>query len=54
MRYEPPGGRLGAALAKITGQSAEKQLADDLLRFKALMETGGVPTNEGQPRGGKE
>ena len=54
MRYEPPGGRLGAALAKITGQSAEKQLADDLLRFKALMETGEVPTNEGQPRGGKE
>jgi len=51
MRYDPPGGKLGAAFAKLTGQSAEKQIADDLFRFKSLMETGEVPTNEGQPRG---
>ena len=54
MRYNPPGGKLGAALAKITGQSAEKQIDEDLDRFKALMETGEIPTNEGRPRGAKE
>ena len=54
MRYNPPGGKVGVALSKITGQSADKQISDDLFRFKALMEAGEVPTNEGQPRGGKE
>ncbi|PWU14902.1 MAG: cyclase [Verrucomicrobia bacterium] len=54
VRYNPPGGKLGAAWAKITGQSAEKQIADELHRFKALMETGEIPTSEGQPKGGKD
>jgi uncharacterized membrane protein len=40
MKFSPPGGKVGAALAKLTGHSAEKELAKDLFRFKALMETG--------------
>jgi uncharacterized membrane protein len=42
LRYDPPGGKLGTAFAKLTGQSAEKQIAEDLARFKELMETGKI------------
>jgi uncharacterized membrane protein len=49
--YVPPAGRLGAAVAKLTGEEPELQLEDDLIRFKALMETGEVPTTVGQPTG---
>jgi uncharacterized membrane protein len=38
MRYNPPGGKLGAAVAKLTGHSAEEQISEDLNRFKDLME----------------
>ncbi len=49
--YVPPGGKLGAAVAKLTGEEPELQLEDDLMNFKALMETGEIPTTEGQPTG---
>jgi uncharacterized membrane protein len=39
LKYSPPGGKLGAFLAKITGQSAEKQIEHDLLEFKKMMES---------------
>jgi len=39
MKYSPPGGKIGAALAKMSGQDPEKELAEDLSRFKTLMET---------------
>ena len=42
LRYDPPGGKLGTAFAKLIGQSAEKQIAEDLSRFKDLMETGKI------------
>ena len=42
LEYDPPGGRLGALVAKLTRDSAGKQVADALRRFKALMETPGV------------
>jgi len=54
MKYSPPGGKVGVAIAKLTGQSAEKELAEDLFRFKALMESGEVPRTQGQPNGGKK
>ncbi len=38
MKYSPPGGKIGAAIARMTGQDPEKELAEDLSRFKALME----------------
>lgn len=52
MKYSPPGGKLGSMLAKLMGDDAEKQMADDLFRLKSLLETGEIPTTEGQPRGG--
>jgi uncharacterized membrane protein len=51
LEYAPPAGRVGAAFARLSGEEPEIQVADDLRRFKALMETGEVPTNTGQPTG---
>lgn len=51
MKYSPLGGKAGAAVAKLLGDSAEKQIAEDLFRFKSLMETGEMPTTKGQPIG---
>jgi uncharacterized membrane protein len=51
LRYSPPGGRLGSAIAKLFGEVPEQQIGSDLRRFKQLMETGEVATTEGQPSG---
>ncbi len=51
LKYDPPGGKVGAAIAGLFGQDAEQQLDDDLRRFKSMMEAGEVPTIQGQPRG---
>jgi uncharacterized membrane protein len=51
MQYRPMGGKFGAALAKVLGQSPEKQLKVDLYRFKQVMETGEVARTDGQPAG---
>jgi uncharacterized membrane protein len=51
MEYRPPAGRLGSAIAWLFGQEPEQQVEDDLRHFKQLMETGEIPTIEGQPRG---
>jgi uncharacterized membrane protein len=51
LEYAPPAGLVGAAVAKLTGEEPELQLEDDLMRFKALMETGEIPTTLGQPAG---
>jgi uncharacterized membrane protein len=51
LEYDPPGGRLGALVAKFTGDAAGQQVADALRRFKALFEAGEMPTTEGQPVG---
>lgn len=54
LEYNPPGGRLGALIAKLTRDSAGSQVYDALRRFKALMEAGEIPTIEGQPVGGPQ
>jgi uncharacterized membrane protein len=41
MKYSPPGGKLGAFLAKFMGDSAEQQMTEDLLRLKNLLEAPG-------------
>jgi len=46
LEYNPPAGTLGALVAKLFGEEPGIQVEEDLLRFKQLMETGGVtPTN---------
>ncbi|MBW4690979.1 MAG: SRPBCC family protein [Lyngbya sp. HA4199-MV5] len=47
--YNPPGGVLGSALAKLFGEEPEQQIGDELNRFKQLMEAGEIATTEGQP-----
>jgi uncharacterized membrane protein len=49
MKYEPPAGKVGALIAKLFGEDPERQIREDLLRFKQLMETGEIPTTAGQP-----
>jgi uncharacterized membrane protein len=51
LQYNPPAGKLGAAVAKLLGEAPEKQIAVDLLRFKQMMETGEIARTEGQPAG---
>lgn len=51
MQYNPPAGSLGAAFAKLFGKEPGLQIKEDLRRFKQIMETGEVPTVEGQPSG---
>jgi uncharacterized membrane protein len=51
LAYEPPAGKVGAALAKLFGEEPVLQLREDLRRFKQRMETGEVATTQGQPSG---
>ncbi len=51
MSYMPPGGKLGNAIATLFGKDPYQQLSEGLRRFKQLVETGEVPTTEGQPAG---
>jgi uncharacterized membrane protein len=53
IEYNPPGGAVGAAIAKLFGEEPEQQAGDDLHRFKQLMEAGEITTTEGQPSGRK-
>ncbi|HYP25401.1 MAG TPA: SRPBCC family protein [Blastocatellia bacterium] len=42
IEYNPPGGALGAGIAKIFGEAPEQQVKDDLSRFKQVLEIGEV------------
>ena len=53
LQYNPPAGKLGAAVARLFGEDPSVQIHEDLRRFKQLMETGEIPTTDGQPRGGR-
>jgi uncharacterized membrane protein len=51
LQYQPPGGAVGATIAKLFGESPEKQIPIDLGRVKQLLETGEIARTEGQPAG---
>ena len=51
MTYEAPGGKLGEWIAWAFGEEPSVQIAEDLRRFKSLMETGLIMKTEGQPSG---
>jgi uncharacterized membrane protein len=51
LQYDPPGGALGGFVAKLFGEEPNQQLADDLRRFKSLLETGEVARSDGSPEG---
>ena len=46
LQYNPVGGVLGAAVAKLFGEEPEQQLDDDLRRFKQVMEIGEVVVSD--------
>ena len=51
LSYEPPAGKLGAAMAKLLGEEPSQQVKDDLRRFKQVMEGVEVPGNSRHPAG---
>ncbi|WP_298904571.1 SRPBCC family protein [uncultured Nostoc sp.] len=53
LEYNPPGGALGATVAKLFGEEPKQQIGDELGRFKMLMEAGEIATTEGQTSGRK-
>ena len=46
LQYNPIGGVLGAAVAKLFGEEPEQQLDDDLRRFKQVLEVGEVVVSD--------
>jgi hypothetical protein len=54
MRFLPPGGKLGPAVARFIGKDPGFLMQQDLRRFKALIETGEIPTTEGQTHGPRD
>lgn len=51
VEYRPPAGVLGASAAKILGKDPKFLMQQDLRRLKALIETGEIPTVDGQTHG---
>lgn len=45
--FEVKGGKLASVFAKLTGEEPTQQVAEDLRRFKAILETGEFPAVEG-------
>ncbi len=50
-RYDHPAGALGRTIAKMLGKDPSFLMQQDLRRFKAFVETGEIPTTEGQSHG---
>lgn len=51
LHYRPPGGVVGATIAKLFGEAPEKQIPVDLMRVKQLLETGEIASTAGQSAG---
>ena len=49
--YDPPGGKLGATIAKLFGEEPGQQVADDLRRLKQVLEVGEVVRSAASPDG---
>jgi uncharacterized membrane protein len=54
LEYYPPGGVVGAALAKLFNTITKQQLREDMRHFKQLLEAGEQPTIANQPIGRRE
>lgn len=44
LKYDPPAGRLGAAIALLFGEDPDEMMQEDLRHFKQLLEAGQFPT----------
>ncbi len=54
MSYHVPGGKLAELAGKFTGEDPYNLTLTNLRRLKAYLETGEIPTTEGQPSGRDE
>jgi uncharacterized membrane protein len=45
LQYNPPAGFVGARIARLFGEAPERTIAEDLGRFKELMETGTIASS---------
>jgi uncharacterized membrane protein len=52
LRYDPPGGIVGATLAKLFGEEPGQQAQEDLRAFKQVMEIGEVVQSDATAKGG--
>jgi uncharacterized membrane protein len=50
LKYDSPAGKADAWLAQIFGEEPSQQIAEDLRRFKQLMESGAGAATHPQPR----
>jgi uncharacterized membrane protein len=53
LEYKSPAGPISHALASLTGLDPEQLVREGLRQIKQLMETGEIPTTEGQPVGAR-
>lgn len=44
LKYDPPGGKLGSLVAWLFGENPQRQIEEDLARFKEMMEAGRTAT----------
>ena len=51
LKYDPPGGKLGTAVAKLFGENPDRQVREDLRRFRQILEASEVATVDGQSHG---
>jgi uncharacterized membrane protein len=51
LSYDPPAGRVGAAVAKLLGEEPSQQIEEDLRRFKQVMEASETSTRARNPAG---
>jgi uncharacterized membrane protein len=49
LRYSPPAGKVGSAVARLAGDDPERQVADDLRRFKQVVEAGEFQNSSSMP-----
>jgi uncharacterized membrane protein len=49
LRYSPRAGKVGSAVARLAGDDPERQVADDLRRFKQVMEAGEFQNSSSMP-----
>jgi uncharacterized membrane protein len=49
LSYNPPGGAIGHALAALLGADPKRQMDEDLVRMKTLIETGNPPHDAARP-----
>jgi hypothetical protein len=54
IRYRPPAGVIGRVVSRFLGKVPNFIMRQDLRRLEAILETGEIPTTDGQPHGPRD